>query len=150
MKTLVIKETQAPYTLTLDEATLAEGPVMVLCVGSEGERVVGVLVPPEEYAAFRAWREAQQGPVQSRQAHEEFEREAAAFERLLPELLKTYRGRVVAIRNGQVIDAGKTGESVVEVAERVYNQIGYVPVYIQQVEETLQVRRISGPRLAQQ
>ena len=149
MKTLVIKETQAPYTLTLDEATLAEGPVTVLCIGSEGERVVGVLIPPEEYAAFRAWREAQQRPAQVRRAHEAFESEVAAFERLLPELLETYRGRVVAIHNGQVIEVGKTGESVAEVAERVYNQIGYVPVYIQQVEETLRVRRISGPRLAQ-
>ncbi len=40
MKTLILKETQALYTLTLDEATLAEGPVRVLW----GEQTIGVLV----------------------------------------------------------------------------------------------------------
>ncbi len=55
MKTLTLKEIQAPYTLTLDEAALAEGPVRVM----QGDRVVGVLVPPDEYELFRAWQEAQ-------------------------------------------------------------------------------------------
>lgn len=138
MKTLVIKEAQAPYTLTLDEAVLAEGPVAVLCVGSEGERVIGVLVPPEEYAAFRAWREAQQRPARTEQVHEAFEREVAAFERLLPELLETYRGRVVAIHDGQVVEVGDTKA---EVSEQVHRRLGDVTVYIQRVLEQPRVYR---------
>lgn len=152
MKTLVLKEAQAPYTLTLDEAALAEGPVQVLRVEGESERIIGVLVPPEEYAAFRAWQETQQRRARVQQAHEAFAHEAfaheaASFERMLPELLQEYRGRVVAIHDGQVVEVGHPGESVAKVAGRVYDQIGYVPVYIQQVEERPRIYRITGPRL---
>lgn len=147
VKKLVLKETQVPYIL--DEAVLAEGPVQVLRVEGEGERVIGVLVPSEEYAAFRAWRETREHLAQVQQAHDPFEREVAAFERMLPELLQKYRGRVVAIHNGQVLEAGRPGESVAEVAGRVYDRIGYVPVYVQQVEETPRIYRITGPRMAQ-
>lgn len=145
MKTLALKEAQASYILTLDEVTLAEGPVRVL----RGEQTIGVLVPPDEYEAFCAWRETQARRKWEQSVHEQFEQEAAAFGRLLPELLQEYRGRVVAIHNGQVVEVGATGESVAEVAGRVYDRIGYVPVYVQQVEETPRVYRITGPRLVQ-
>ena len=140
MKTLVLKEAQAPYTLTLDETALSEGPVQVL----QGERVIGVLVPPEEYTAFRAWQEAQHHPQRVGQDHGALEREAAAFAALLPELLREYRGRVVAIHDGQVVEVGHPGESVAQVAVRAYDRLGYVPVYVQQVEETPRVYRITG------
>lgn len=146
MKKLVLREIQAPYIL--DEAALAEEPVQVLRVEGDGERVIGVLVSPEEYAAFSAWRDAERR-AQAQQAHGQFEREAAAFERLLPELLPKYRGRVVAIYDGQVVETGRPGESVAEVAGRVYDRIGYVPVYVQQVEETPRVYKITGPRMVQ-
>ena len=145
MKTLILKETQAPYTLTLDEGTLAEGPVRVL----RGEQTIGVLVSPNEYKLFRAWRATQQRRPRTQQAHDPFEREVAAFERMLPDLLQKYRGRVVALHNGHVVEVGALGESVAEVAGRVYDRIGYVPVYVQQVEETPRVYRITGPRLVQ-
>jgi hypothetical protein len=43
VKTSTLKETRAPYTLTFDESTLAEGSVRVL----RGEQTIGILVPPE-------------------------------------------------------------------------------------------------------
>jgi len=128
MKTLILKETQAPYTLTLDENTLAEGPVRVL----RGEQTIGVLVPPDEYELFRAWRERRQRRAQMQRAHDPFEREVAAFERMLPDLLQKYRDRVVAIHNGQVVEAG---DSKAEVSERVHQRLGDVTVYIQRVSE---------------
>ena len=142
MKTLILKETQAPYTLTLDESALAEEPVQVL--HSDGGRVVGVIVPATEYAAFCTWRETQQRRQQARKNCEAFEREEAAFEGMLPQLLRDYRGLVVAIHEGQVVEVGRPGESVAEVAGRVYSRIGYVPVYIQQVTETPRVYKITG------
>ncbi len=145
VKTLTLKEGQSPYTLALDEDTLAEGPVRVL----RGEQTIGVLVPPEEYEAFRAWRERQQRRAQAQQVDDQFAREVAAFERMLPELLERYRGQVVAIHDCQVVEIGAPGESVAEVAERAYDQIGYVPMYVQKVEETPRVYKITGPRLRQ-
>ena len=147
MKTLVLKEAKAPYTLILDEAALAEGPVQVL--HSDGERVVGVIVPSEEYAAFRTWRQAQKGQQRAQRGHDPFEREVAAFERMLPQLLQKYRGRVVAVYEGRVVEVGCPGEGVAEVAGRVYSRVGYVPVYVQRVTETPRVYKITGPRLVQ-
>lgn len=147
MKTLILKESQTPYAL--DEAALAEGPVQVRRVEGGNERVIGVLVSPEEYATFRAWREIQQRRARMQQPHEVFEREVEAFERIKPELLQKYRGRVVAIYNGQVVEVGHPGETVAEVAGRVYDQVGYVSVYVQRVEETPRIYKITGPRLVQ-
>jgi len=149
MKELVLKETQAPYTLTLDETMLDEGPVRVLRVEGEHERTIGVLVSPDEYAAFCAWREAQQRSQPIQQATSTFQHEVEAFVALWPELLQKYRGRVVAIYGRQVVEVGHPQESVADVAGRVYERIGYVPVYVQRVEETPRIYRVTGPRLVQ-
>ena len=128
MKTLTLKETQAPYTLTLDEVTLTEGPVRVL----RGNQTVGVLVLPDEYELFRAWRETHQHRAKVQRKHEQFEREVATFERILPDLLQKYRGRVVAIHDGHVVEVG---DSKAEVSERVHQRLGDVTVYVQRVSE---------------
>ena len=65
------------------------------------------------------------------QALAAFEREVAAYERLKPELLKRYAGRVVAIYQGQVV---AVGNDKMEVLGDVYERIGYVPCYIEWVE----------------
>jgi hypothetical protein len=61
-----------------------------------------------------------------------FERERQAFHRLLPELLKTHRGRYVAIHNEQMVDEGPDRLSV---AMRVLQQIGNVDIYVGLVSE---------------
>lgn len=147
MKTLSLKEAQAPYTLTLEETVLAEGPVQVL--HSDGEQVIGVLVPPDEYELFSAWQRDQWHERQAHQGHKAFERAMATFERMRPKLLQKYRGRVVAVYDGQVVEVGRPGESVAKVAGRVYDRIGYVQVYVQLVRETPRIYKITGPRLAQ-
>jgi len=128
VKTLTLKEMQFLYTLTLNDTTLDEGPVRVL----RGEQPIGVLVPPEEYEEFRVWREAKQRRVLIQQVHDAFEREVAAFDRMLPELLQEYCGRVVALHNGQVVEVGDSKE---EVSERVHQQLGDVIIYVQRVSE---------------
>lgn len=134
MKTLTLKEGRAPYTLTFDEAWLTEGPVRVL----QGDRTIGVLVPPDEYERFRAWQEAQQRQARVERIPEQFAQEVAAFERMLPELLSKYRNRVVAVHSGQVIEVGDTKA---EVSERVRRRMGDAVVYIQRVSERPQVYR---------
>jgi hypothetical protein len=71
---------------------------------------------------------------------EAFERERVAFERMKPELLRTHRGKVVAIYQGQVV---QVGTDIAETLDAVYNQFGYVPCYVQRVEETPHVYKIS-------
>ena len=127
-KTVSLKEAQATYSLSLDKADLAQGP---LILEHEGEPVAAV-VPIAEYRRFQAWRERE---ARTRlRVDEAFERERAAFERLKPELLKTYRGKFVAVVNEQVADVDTDR---VKLVLRVYDRFGYRPIYVQLVEEHL-------------
>lgn len=62
----------------------------------------------------------------------EFLQAIADFERLKPELLKEYKGRVVAIYQGQVLGVG---DSVLGVHETVTAKFGPIPCYVEWVEE---------------
>lgn len=75
--------------------------------------------------------------------NEKFERERAAFFRLLPELLKTHPGKVVAIHNEQVI---AVGDENVPVAMEAYKKVGYVALFVQRVLEKQPVYRLKTPR----
>ena len=144
MRTLTLKEAQTLYNI-LTEAQTAQEPVLVERDG----KPIGVFVPMAEYEAFRVWRNAEQQRQRST-SDEAFRREVAAFERMKPELLRQHPGRVVAIYDGQVIKIGDENESVADVATRLYEQMGYVPVYVQRVEDTPRIYKISGPRIARQ
>jgi hypothetical protein len=67
------------------------------------------------------------------------EREYQAFLRLLPELREKYRGRFVAIHNGQVVDSD---ENDIVLVQRVHAQVGYVPIHVGLVTDSLAVVRI--------
>jgi hypothetical protein len=59
-----------------------------------------------------------------------FDREYRAFLRLLPELLKTHRGKCVAIHEERVV---AEGDDVIQVALEAYRRHGYVPTYVSPV-----------------
>lgn len=67
------------------------------------------------------------------------EREYHAFLRLLPELLKTYRGRYVAVHDGGVIESS---EDDIELIWRVHERVGYVPIHVGLVTDEPRVIRI--------
>jgi hypothetical protein len=103
-----------------------------------GQRVA-VILPIEEYEAYRVWRDAQSQLESSNASADDtaaFEREKAAFERLKPELLQRYPGKCVAIVNEQVVEVG---DDKLEVLDRIHEKFGRVPVYVQWVTEHLPV-----------
>ncbi|SRR5579883_154202 len=61
-----------------------------------------------------------------------WEREYRAFWRLLPELLKTHRGKYVAIHEEQVIDSGDDRR---ELIFRVLPKVGNVSIHVGYVSE---------------
>jgi hypothetical protein len=61
-----------------------------------------------------------------------FEREKAAFYRLLPELLKTHHRQYVAIHDEQVVDSGP---DQIEVALRVLRRVGNVALFVHLVSD---------------
>ncbi len=72
----------------------------------------------------------------------DFEREVASFERLKPQLLKQYPGRVVAIYHEQVV---AVGDDDMDVYGEVLEKVGDVPCYIERVQvETPRRARITS------
>lgn len=128
MEKLRLREAQAPYTLTIDDKLLNDETMLV----EAGGRPVAVLVPVAEYAAFHAWRQANEQPDQPKE-QSAFPRERRAFEQLQPELLRRYPGKVVAIYQGQVVEVG---DEISETLDKVYDRFGYVACYVQRVEAT--------------
>ena len=61
-----------------------------------------------------------------------FEREMAAFHRLLPTLLKDYRNQYVAIHEEQVVGSG---DNLIKVASDAYDRFGYQPIYVDLVTD---------------
>ena len=141
VKTVSLKEAQAMYSISLNKTDLAQGPIIL---EHEGDPVAAV-VPIAEYREFEAWRERE--TKTHAELDQVFERERAAFERLKPELLKTHRGKFVAVVNEQVVDADTDR---VQLVLRVYDRFGYRPIYVQLVEEHLPRRRLPSVWIARQ
>ena len=97
---------------------------------------------------FLASRMVAQPSLHSTQqlAPSEFMREAAAFDRLKPELMKHYLGRVVAIHQEKVVTVG---DNILDVHEQVMQKYGFVPCYVERVvAETPQRVRMPSIRRA--
>ncbi len=131
IRKMTLRESRSPYTLTVDEQALRE-PVVL----EQDGQPVAALVPIAEYEAFRAWRQAKERHRHPQTRADAFEQERAAYERMKPELLRTHRGQVVAIYQGQVV---QVGTDVAETLDAVYDEFGYVSCYVQRVEETARV-----------
>ena len=79
-------------------------------------------------------------PIESK-----WRKEQQAFRRLLPELLRNYPDRYVAIHEKKVVE---DGTDKLAVAGRAYARFGHVPIYVSLVtDQPLPVRRIPSPRL---
>lgn len=78
-------------------------------------------------------------------AHNKWEREYRAFLHMLPELLRSHRGKYVAVHDGRVVDEG---EDKIALALGAYQKFGYVPIYVGLVtERPLPTERIPSFRV---
>jgi PHD/YefM family antitoxin component YafN of YafNO toxin-antitoxin module len=101
-KRLTLRESHPPYTVFIEEEdVLAQEPIILERDGQP----VAAIVSLAEYEAFRAWQETQDRQRRRRADMEALDREREAYERLEPELLLSYKGQYVAIREGRVIDS---------------------------------------------
>jgi len=140
-KRLTLRESHPPYTLSIGEEDILGQELIIL---ERDGQPVAAIVSLTEYEAFRAWQEAQDQERRQQVDMDAFEREREAYERLEPELLPLYKGQYVAIREGQVIDSDPDEMTLVQ---RVYEKLGYGPMYVRKVGAPLPVRRISSPRI---
>lgn len=78
--------------------------------------------------------------------NKDWQRERIVFYRMLPELLKTHRGRYVAVLGGAIVG---TGDDFITVAQDAYSRHGHIPIYIGLVSETpARLIRVPSPRAA--
>lgn len=140
MKQLTLREPESPYTLSVDDETLSHESVIV----EKNGRPVAVIIPFAEYNAFRSWQEKGEENGGNRQINNSFERDRAVFEQLKPELLQKYPGKVVAIYQGEIV---AIGDDVAKTATQVYEKFGYVPSYVQRVEDNPRVYKMTHRRL---
>lgn len=140
MREVSIKEAQVQYGLTVDEAVLGQEPLLLR---RDGE-VVAAIVPIAEYEAFLAWREAEERRKRREVTQEAFERERAAYAQLEESLRPQYEGLYVAIRGGQVVDSDADELTLIT---RVYERLGYGPMYVRKVGAPLPVAHIPSPRV---
>jgi dCTP deaminase len=73
-----------------------------------------------------------------------FQKEKRAFERLKKELMKRYRGQYVVIREEKAV---LFGHNKTELAKKAYQQFGYVPLYIDLLEDEPEVVHLPSPRI---
>jgi hypothetical protein len=123
VKIVSLKETPTRYVIEVDRAAVEQETTLLQRDG----QAVAAIVPIDDYRAFQEWQAAWQRPS----VPPEFEAEVAAFEQLKPELLERYRGRAVAIYQGQVIEVG---DDKMDVLARVRERLGNVHCYVEWVE----------------
>lgn len=142
-KTIEIKEAKARYALSLDEAQLAEEPLIVERQG----KPIAAIIPYPEYQRFVEWqRQGRSTPWQEEQKRL-LQKEIAAFERMKSELLNTHKGKQVAILHGQLVDCDDDKRVL---ARRVYAKYGYRTILMTEVREQLRLYRIDSPQVKRQ
>jgi len=134
-----LREVNAPYTVDPDDESVGRETIIIR---RNGEPVAAV-VPYAEYQEWLALKAPLSAPSRP-PSDPQFEKQYAAFQRLLPELLKEHRGEWVGVVNEQASVFGQTSSAVlVEICKR----FGDVPMCIQQVREQPRIYRMGGPRV---
>jgi hypothetical protein len=134
-----LKEVKTPYTISPDVESLAHEPLLIR---RDDEAWVVVAMP---YAEYQHWQAQKASRSPSETGDSEFERNRAAFQRLLPELLKEHRGEWVAIVDEQPVQFGPDFESVIVSARERFGQRS---MYAQEILETPRVYYLGSPQLA--
>jgi len=159
----ILREVTTPYTVNPDDEAIgretiiirrdgepvaaivplvASGQLAETVVAEANGNLLGAIVPPAEYAAYRAWKE--QNAPKPVVGGSLFERERAVFQKLLPDLLKTHSGQWVAIVDEQPVQFGPDFKSVILPVRQKY---GKRPVYVREILEKRRVYKMLSPRV---
>jgi len=130
-----LKEVNAPYTVNADDEAIGRQTIII----RRNDKPIAVVLPYAEYEEL-----LRRPPVGSAGDNSTFERERAAFQRLLPELLRTHRGEWVAVVDGQPVEFSPDFSSVIVPVRR---RFGQRPVYVHEISEEPRLYTISSPRV---
>jgi len=136
MASRIVKEANAPYIVNPDDEAIGRDTIVIRRNGEP----VAVVLPYADYAKLVEHEQS----VALAAPSTAFERERAAFHRLLPELLNSHRGEWVAIVDEQAVEFGPDFSSVIR---RVRERFGQQPVYVQEILEKPRVYKVGSPRI---
>ncbi len=139
------RETRARYATKREKIVVEIEPAQLerkaVILKRNGEPV-GAVISLEEFRAFKEWKKELER--QEQEFPKQFLEDEAAFKRMQPELLKTHKGKWVAVFKGQVVDSdAKLGD----LAGRVYEKLGYQAIYMAEVTDTPHVYRVLHRRV---
>jgi hypothetical protein len=135
MTTQPLKEVSTPYTVNAEDEAIGRDTIVI----RRNNQPIAVVLPYAEYEELLL-----RPAVGSAGDNPTFERERAAFQRLLPELLRTHRGEWVAIVDGQPVQFGSDFSSVIV---PVRQRFGQRPIYVHEISEEPRLYTISSPRV---
>ena len=130
-----LREVGTPYTINPNDESLTREPLLIRRNGEEW------VVLAMRYEEYQQWLTQKPTPPK----HEnDFERNRAAFQKLLPDLLKQHEGQWVAVVNEQ---AAAFAPSANQVLEKVA-ALGDAPLYIQEIRAQSSVYKMTSRRVA--
>lgn len=128
-----LREVGTPYTINPNDETLTREPLLIR---RNGEEWVVLAMRYEEYQQWLT-----QKPT-SPKRETDFERNRAAFKKLLPDLLNQHEGQWVAIVNEQAVAFAPGANQVLEKVAA----LGDVPLYIQEVRAQPRIFKMTSRR----
>ena len=134
MAARTLKEVSMPYLVNAEDEAVGRDTIVIRRNGEP----VAVVVPFAEYQAL---------VTQPLFGDPGLTQERAAFQRLLPELLKAHQGEWVAIVDGQPVQFGPDFSSVIV---PVRQRFGQRPVYVHEISEQARIYKFSSPRFSRQ
>jgi hypothetical protein len=135
MTTHTLKDVSVPYTVNAEDEAIGRDTIVI----RRNDQPIAVVLPYAEYEEL-----LQRPAVGSVGDNPIFERERAAFQRLLPDLLRTHRDEWVAIVDGQPVQFGPDFSSVIV---PVRQRFGQRPIYVHKISEEPRLYTISSPRV---
>lgn len=126
MRHYEVQTTATHYWVEVEQTLLTQEPVFLERNGEP----LAILLPIAAYEAFQAWQSSVADSTES-EPDPAFAREVAAFERMKPQLIQQYPGRVVGIYQGEVV---AVGDNRLDVLDQVWYQFGEVSCYVENVE----------------
>ncbi len=139
-KMISLKDAPAEYVTAFEQVQVTGQPQII---ERDGKPFV-VVIPYDEYEEFASFRQAERDKTWMEEQHQILMREYAAFEQMKPELLKTRKGKFVAIHNGELVDFDDDENTL---TERVYGKFGYQTILMTEVTETERVYHVNSPKL---
>ena len=135
-----LREVNMPYTVNPDDEAVGRETVIIR---RNGEPVAAV-IPFAEYQDLLALKPHPAPKPLAEPVDAEFEKQWAALQRMMPELLQTHAGQWVAIVNEKLVASGPVWATVFE---DVFNRLGDVPMCIHEVRRKPRVYKMESPHI---